>query len=175
MRYPRYYSAICFLKFKKVCVMKKYVLSAGLLACCVFSASLTHASSAQSLQFAANIANVCPGAWDSPACLTAVSESNFVMVSNYGAVLQQAKLEAQAESLKQNCAASTAHREQAFPAAAMRSAFVACANHISDLVDQTKVSPDTDHFQLLVAPVLCMDKNKSCAQIEAGLLQYKGR
>ncbi len=155
--------------------MKKYLLSSGLIACALLSATAAHASSAQSLQAAGRIGAVCPGAWESPACLTAVSESNYVLVSNYGALLQQARLEAQAESLKQNCAASTAHREKAYPSAAMRSAFVTCANHISDIVDQTRVSPDTDHFQLLVAPVMCMDKDKSCAQIEAGLKKYKRR
>ena len=133
------------------------------------------AASQTATQAAQSIAAVCPGAWESPACLTAVSQSNFTLVSNYGAVLQKAKREAQAETLKQHCAASTAHREQAFPAAAMRSAFVECANTISDLADQTKISPDLDHFQMLVAPVMCMDKSKSCAQIEGGLKQYLSR
>lgn len=160
--------------------MKKYLRSSAVMACLFISVNLltshaAHAVSAQSLQSASQMASVCPGAWQSPACLTAVSQSNYTMVSNYGAVLQQANLNSQAESLKQNCAASTAHREQAFPAAAMRSAFVTCANHISDLVDQTNVSPDLDHFQLLVASIMCMDKDKSCAQMEAGLKQYKGR
>lgn len=160
--------------------MKKYMISGAVLVCALLSGasvqiSSAQASSAQALEFASQIGSVCPGAWESPACLTAVSQSNYVLVSNYGALLQQARLNAQAETLKQNCAASTAHREQAFPAAAMRSAFVACANHISDIVDQTRVSPDPDHFQLLVAPVLCMDRDKSCAQLEKGLRQYKNR
>ncbi len=86
---------------------------------------------------------------------------------------KQAKLDAPAETLKQKCAASTAHREQAFPAAAMKSAFIECANGISDLVDQTQVSPDLDHYQLLVAPVLCMNKDKSCASLERGLKNYQ--
>ena len=132
-----------------------------------------HAASEASLIHAKRIAAVCPGAWESPACLTALSESNLVMVSTYGANLQERKMDAPAETLKQHCAASTAHREKAFPAYAMKSAFIECANIISDLVDQTKVMPDADHYQLLVAPVLCMNKDASCAQLEKGLLQYK--
>lgn len=154
-------------------MMKNYVCAALLAAALFFPGASAHAASAESLAAAKAIAAVCPGAWESPACLTAVSQSNYVLVSNYGAVLQKAKLNAPAEALKQTCAASTAHREQTFPAKAMRSAFVACANGISDMVDQTKVSPDPDHFQMLYVPILCMDKDKSCKTLEAGLKQYR--
>lgn len=153
--------------------MKTYICTAIVSVALLFSAVTAQAASPASLTAAKSIAAACPGAWESPACLTAVSQSNYALVSNYGAVLQQAKLNTQAETLKQKCAASTAHREQAFPAKAMRSAFVECANSISDLVDQTKVSPDPDHFQMLVAPVLCLDKDKSCATLERGLKQYQ--
>lgn len=129
--------------------------------------------SPDSMTHARNIANVCPNAWDSEACLKAVSESNLVMVSNYGAVLQEKKLEAQAETLKQHCAASTAAREQVYPAYAMKSAFTECANIISDLVDQTKIRPDVDHYQLLVVPVLCLSQDARCVPLEKALLQYK--
>lgn len=153
--------------------MAKYVYAALVGAVLLSSGLSAQAASSDSLAAAKSIALVCPGAWESPACLTAVSHSNYTLVSNYGALLQRARLNAQAETLKEKCAASTAHREQAFPAKAMRSAFVACANGISDLVDQTRVSPDPDHFQMLVAPVLCLDKDKSCATLEASLKQYR--
>lgn len=154
-------------------IMKNFLCAALASVTLLCLSTNVQAASTESLAAARAIASVCPGAWESPACLTAVSQSNYTLVSNYGAVLQQAKLNAQAETLKQKCAASTAHREQAFPAAAMRSAFVACANGISDLVDQTSISPDVDHYQMLVAPVLCLDKDKSCASLEAGLRQYR--
>ncbi len=158
---------------KGVFVMKNYMCVALVGAALLFSGVSAQAASPESLAAAKSIADVCPGAWESPDCLTAVSQSNYTLVSNYGATLQQAKMDAPAETLKQKCAASTAHREQAFPAAAMKSAFIECANGISDLVDQTKVSPDLDHYQLLVAPVLCMNKDKSCATLERGLKQYQ--
>ena len=154
-------------------VMQRFVCTALMGAALLFSGASAQAASPASLAAAKSIAGVCPGAWESPACLTAVSHSNYALVSNYGAALQQAKLDAPAETLKQKCAASTAHREQAFPAAAMKSAFIECANGISDLVDQTQVSPDLDHYQLLVAPVLCMNKDKSCASLERGLKNYR--
>ncbi len=152
--------------------MRNYVCAALVTASLLFSGVSAQAASPISLAAAKSIAGVCPGAWESPACLTAVSQSNYTLVSNYGAALQQSRLETPAETLKQKCAASTAHREQAFPATAMKSAFIECANAISDLVDQTRVSPDLDHYQLLVAPVLCMNKDKSCTAIEGGLKAY---
>ncbi len=126
-----------------------------------------------SLAAAQQIAPVCIGAWESPACLTAVSASNMVMLSNYGAVLQEKKLEAPADTLKQHCAASTAHGEQQFPAYAMKSAFIECVNTITDVAGQTTVPPDVDHFQLLVMAALCLSKDPRCAPMEQALGQYK--
>lgn len=151
----------------------KHIVFIAAMACFYFSVSTAQAASEYSVTHAQKIAAVCPGAWESPACLTAVSESNLVMVSGYGATLQERKMEAQAETLKQHCAASTAHREKQFPAYAMNSAFTECANIISDLVDQTQILPDQDHYTLLVLPVLCMNKDPRCAPMEKGLLQYK--
>lgn len=154
-------------------MMRKYLYTALAATMFVFTGWGAQAASPVSLQAAKSIAAVCPGAWESPACLTAVSHSNYALVSNYGTTLQQARLGAQAETLKQKCAASTAHREQAFPAAAMKSAFIECANIISDLVEQTRVSPDPDHFQMLFVPILCLNKDKSCTSLEGGLKQYR--
>lgn len=136
-------------------------------------AQVARQASDASLTAARQIAPVCIGAWETPACLTAVSASNMVMLSNYGAVLQEKKLEAPAETLKQHCAASTAHREQAFPAEAMKSAFVECVNMITDLTTQTNVPPDIDHFQLLLMAALCLSKDPRCAPMEKALAQYK--
>lgn len=136
------------------------------------SISTAQSATRESLASARAIAAACPGAWESPACLTVISQSNYVMLSNYGAALKNQKLEGPAETLKEHCSASTAHREEAFPAYAMKSAFVECANTISDLVDQIKVTPDLDHYQLLLVPVLCLNKDKSCPGLEKGLKQY---
>jgi hypothetical protein len=97
----------------------------------------------------------------------------MVMLSNYGGVLQEKKLEAPAETLKQHCAASTAHREKKFPAYAMTSAFIECVNTITDLTEQTTIPPDVDHFQLLVMAALCLSKDPRCAPMEKALAQYK--
>ena len=147
----------------------------------VFALSLPVTAQAQGMRQASDasfaaaqkVAPVCVGAWESPACLTAMSESNMTMVSNYGALLQSRKLDAQAETLKQHCAASTAHREQQFPAEAMKSAFIECINAISDLAEQTTIPPDVDHFQLLVAAGLCLSKDARCVPMEKALAQYK--
>lgn len=152
--------------------------SAGIFALAlVIAAPSAHAqtASAVSLTHAKALAAVCPGNWESPACLTAVSESNMVLVSNYGALLQHKKLTAAAETLKQKCAASTAHREEAFPAYAMNSAFIECVNIISDLADQTHVLPDQSHYQLLLLPALCLSKDQRCDPMEKSLTQYKTR
>ncbi|QQG36903.1 MAG: hypothetical protein HYS17_03785 [Micavibrio aeruginosavorus] len=119
------------------------------------------------------VAAACPGAWETPACLRVLSQSNYLMLANYGAALQQQKHEVAAEQLKQHCAASTAHREQAFPAYAMRSAFVECANTISDIVDTTGLMPNQDLYRLLLLPVYCLDGHITCPVIEKTLRQFK--
>jgi len=85
------------------------------------------------------------------------------------------KLWRDAAAQEQSCAASTAHREQAFPAYAMKSAFIECVNIISDLSEQTGVAPDVNHYQLLLLPALCLEKDKRCGPMEKGLRQYRAR
>lgn len=125
------------------------------------------------VKFAQQVARTCTGAWTKPDCLTILSHSNYMMLANYGAVLQESNQMAAAENLKQHCAAATAHREEAFPAYAMRSAFVECANTISDIVDQTGVLPNQDLYQLLLLPVYCLDGHATCPMIEMSLKRYK--
>lgn len=171
MRYPALLLAVTLLM--KDTFMKFLILA--LLAFLSFGATAAQAQTASeaSVTYAKRIAPVCIGAWETPACLTAVSESNLVMASNYGGALKERNLEAAAETLKQHCAASTAHREKQFPAYAMESAFVECINIISDLNDQTGLSPDVDHYQLLVMAGLCMRKDPRCAPMENALKQYR--
>lgn len=149
------------------------MLVAGLVAGAAPVQAQEQPSGGSSVQHAHAIAAVCPGAWESPACLTAVSRSNMDMVSNYGATLQQNRQDAAAETLKQHCAASTAHSEQQFPAYAMREAFVECANIISDLHDQTGFKLHQGHYQLLIAPIMCLDKNAQCRGYEQALQKYR--
>lgn len=128
--------------------------------------------SAAATTHAGSVASACLSNWESPACLQAMSNSNMVLISNYGAELQQKGKNEAAESIKQHCAASTAAREQQFPAYAMKSAFTECANTMSDVTEQTGISPDPSHYQLLVASVLCMNGDRQCAPISQALKKY---
>lgn len=125
----------------------------------------TQTPSATSVQFAKSIARACLPDWAAQKCLSAVADSNVSLLSNYGADLQGRKMDADAETLKQHCAATTAANQQTIPAYAMRSALNECANTITDLSTRTGVLPDPSHFQLLIAPLLCLGDNPSCAQI----------
>jgi hypothetical protein len=124
------------------------------------------------LQFAKSVATACTADWAAQKCLSAVSDSNMTMLSNYGADLQNRKMEPEAETLKQECAATTAANQQTVPAYAMHSALTACANAILGIVQRTGVSPDPSHYQLLVAPLLCLGGDPSCAQITAQMQAY---
>jgi len=125
-----------------------------------------------SLIYAKLIANACPDQWESPACLSAVSKSNLALAANYGGALQEQKLNDAAEKIKQHCAASTAAREQEFPAYAMKSAFIECANMMSDVSDETRITPDLSHYQLLIGATMCLNKDPGCAEITKTLRQY---
>ena len=132
------------------------------------------APSQTSLEYARRVANTCSGnRWEEQACLKAVSENVYVMASNYGATLQQRGKKAASEKIKEHCAAATAATQGEYPAYAMRSAFVECANMISDMVDSTRMSPDLSQYQLLVGAVQCLDKSTACMAIESGLKRYQ--
>jgi hypothetical protein len=125
--------------------------------------------SSQALQLGKAAGGVCPDHWDSPECLSVISQSNFMMLANYGSDLQQKGHNDEAEQVKQHCAASTAAREQSFPAYAMKSAFIECANLLSDLTEKTGMKPDMSEYQLMVGSVLCMNKDARCASISEQL------
>jgi hypothetical protein len=86
--------------------------------------------------------------------------------------LQEQKLNDAAEKIKQHCAAATAAREQEFPAYAMKSAFIECANMMSDVSDETRITPDLSHYQLLIGATMCLNKDPGCAEITKTLRQY---
>ena len=115
-----------------------------------------------SLQFAKMIAGACPNRWESPDCLKTLGESNFVLVANYGGTLLENQKKADAETLKENCAASTAAREVSVPAYAMASAMTECVNTIGDIAGKTGIKPDLSHFQMMGFPALCLSKDPVC-------------
>lgn len=124
---------------------------------------------AQVAAFAKQIAGVCPENWENQDCLKALSESNLSMVSNYAETLDKAGHKDQLEPLKQTCAASTAAAKGAYPAEAMKSAFTECANSIYDITTKTSLTPDQSHYQLLVAGILCLNKDAQCKLLETSL------
>lgn len=151
-----------------------------MIACCLSVALTLPRAQAQNaaapsqvvLQFAASVAQACVADWGAQGCLSAVSESNIAMLSDYGAALQNAKHDAAAETLKQHCAATTAASQQNVPAYAMLSALTECANTISDIASRTALMPDPSHYQLMIAPLLCLGGNPACAEITAQLTAY---
>lgn len=133
---------------------------------------ITPKASKVSIQHAKIVSKACIGNWESQPCLKAVSESALVFAANYGAKLKRRGKSKSMETLKQHCAAATAASQGEYPAYAMQSAYTECANIIYDISEETKVTPDQSHYQLLVAPVLCLSKARECKGIESGLKKY---
>lgn len=132
------------------------------------------APSGTSVDYAGRAARAClNGRWEEQACLKAISENTLVMASNYGAALQGRGKNKASETLKEHCAAATAATKGEYPAYAMRSAYVECANKVYDLTESTKMSPDLSQYQLLVGAVQCLDKSRACKGVESGLAKYK--
>ncbi|MCB1591959.1 MAG: hypothetical protein KDI90_05855 [Alphaproteobacteria bacterium] len=128
------------------------------------------------MNFAADakaVALACPGNWESEICLKATSQSAMVLVSQYGAKLEHSGNKPAMEPLKQDCAASTAATQQDnIPAYAMKSAYTVCANKITDIATETGIKPDPSYLQLLVASILCLDKNPQCPMMEDSLRKW---
>jgi hypothetical protein len=121
--------------------------------------------SPQAVELGKQAGAVCPGKWESPECLSVISTSNLAMLSNFGAALKNKGLEADAEQVKQHCAASTAAQKQAYPGYAMKSAFIECANLMADITQKTGVQPDLGQYQLMVGATMCLDNDLRCAGI----------
>lgn len=130
-------------------------------------------ASSVSVEYARSVAKACIGQWESQGCLKSLSESALVFISNYGAALQKAGKVQELEVLKEECAASTAASQGEYPAYAMKSAFTVCSNTIYDILEKTKIMPDQSHYQLLVAPVMCMNSPRDCKSIESGLSRFR--
>lgn len=114
-------------------------------------------------------AKYCSHEWSSQECMKTLSGASLVMVSNFAEDLHEKGHAEHLESLKQNCAASTAGTKVEVPAYAQRSAFVTCINHIVTINEKTGVKPNADFYQLMVGAIMCFDKNQSCAVIERSL------
>lgn len=121
----------------------------------------------------ASIAAACPRDWESEPCLKATSQAAMVLISQYGASLQQGGYEDAMEPLKQECAASTAATQQdGIPAYAMKSAYTVCANKIGEIAESTGVKPDPSYFQLIFATIICMDKQPQCERMEESIVNF---
>ncbi len=132
------------------------------------------AASEIGVTYAARVARAClDGRWESAGCLKQVSESVLVMVSNYGGALKDKMKVAQADKVKEHCAAATAASKQDYPAYAMRSAFVECANALSDVAGAAGMMPDLTQYQILIGAVQCLDKGTACVAVEQGLARFR--
>lgn len=157
------------MKFQKV-----FTLFATLLLAAFFGFSAS--SNAQKIKpqvmaHAKKIASICPGSWEHQNCLEAVSASNITLASNYAQALDDAGKSNQLEPLKQLCAASTAATKGEYPPEAMNSAFTECANGIYDISRKSGVKPDQSNYQLLVAAILCLNKDPQCQMLEKSMQQ----
>ena len=153
----------------------KHIAAVTLLTILTMPAQAGSGVSADGMAAARLVGAHCPGQWEAPACLKAVSQSNLTMVSNYGEALHNGRKAQAAEQVKEHCAASTAATEGNYPAYAMKSAFIECANTITTITEQTGMTPDLSQFQLLVGAAMCLDKGAGCAGIETTLSQLAGR
>lgn len=121
------------------------------------------------------VARSCVGNWESQECLAAVSRSALDLAARYAEELSNAGHDFAIELIKEHCAAGTAAAEGEYPAYAMKSAWTECANIMSDISEATGLNPSTSHYQLLVGPVLCLDKDMRCKSVERGLSRFTDR
>ena len=110
--------------------------------------------------------------WTTNGCLRTLSESSRVMVSNYMETLDREGQTSFVELVKNSCAASTAAEQGTYPATAMKSAFIECANAISDVAEASRLAPDLAHYELLAGPILCMENDQRCREVERRLKQF---
>ena len=161
-------------------MMKKIILAIALAFAAVTPAraqtpvqqSMAIAPSPAVTQEAGFLAQACLSNWQAPGCLKAVSGAALVGAANYGSTLQQGGHPAEAEQIKQHCAAATAGTQGDYPAYAIRSALTECVNTISDVAGKTGVNPDPNQYQLLLGPALCLSGDARCAAVNAGLQKY---
>lgn len=156
------------MKFSHACAYAAATLvSLGNLPC--------HAQSAPVAHEAGVVATACLNNWQAPGCLEEVSKAAMVQTVNYTDALTKAGHPADADTVKQHCAASTAAMHETVPANAMRSALTECANTISDVSQKTGVLPDPSQYQLLVGPALCLANDQRCAVVNQGLRAFVGK
>lgn len=152
-------------------------LALPLAALCLMA--LPNAASAQQTNYneqdyAQAIAQSCLGGrWESQPCLSAISATSNTTLATYAAALQENGQAEAVQSLKDHCSATTAASRQEVPAYAMKSALTECANTISDVTNNTGAQPNLSMFQLMVAPIVCLDGKPECAQVEQQLAQYR--
>ncbi|MAE50190.1 MAG: hypothetical protein CMH27_00085 [Micavibrio sp.] len=152
----------------------KFYLKPLIAAIAIYTFMTPGASNAQqptpvTIVHAKTIAETCPGQWEHQRCLQSLSYSNLALAGQYAEALNKAGKKDAIETLRQTCAASTAATKGEYPPAAMTSAFTTCANSIYSLSEETGIKPDQSHYQLLIAAILCLNKDPQCELLEAGL------
>lgn len=125
-------------------------------------------------QFAAAYAQTCMGAWTGQDCLSLISTSNLLLAADFMNRLNAAEQSVAANTVRETCAAATAAREGQFPANAMTSAFVECANSLFTISDETGIDPDQSRYQLLIGPIFCLQdaQSENCQALETQLQTY---
>ena len=126
-------------------------------------------------QFVNGLANRCVGSWESQPCLEMLAAVSMNVTAHYAQSLKNGGHEHDMEDLKQSCAASTAAMQQDVPAYAMKSAMTECANKISDINDDTQISPNVNHYQMIVIGVMCLGEDPSCAMLEKQITSMAGQ
>ncbi|PCI55884.1 MAG: hypothetical protein COB36_03545 [Alphaproteobacteria bacterium] len=116
------------------------------------------------------VTSSCINKWEEQACMKALASLNVTLASTYAEALNNANKKSYMGGVKNHCAASTAALQVSVPAYAMRSAMTECINAMTTISQQTSVFPDPSLTQLAVSAVLCIGKNKSCGEIEHGLV-----
>lgn len=111
----------------------------------------------------------CVQNWGDQSCMQSISATSKDMLEAYAVALEKSGHKAQVETVKNQCAATTAAAKTKVPAYAMKSALTECANTISDVVAEVTVQPDLVLYQLLVGSIFCLGKEEPCPVFEKGI------
>lgn len=130
----------------------------------------------QVMEYVGFVYESCASAWKTFSCVQSLSSLSRDITIDYAERLEKARQSKFQDSLKENCAATTAALQQEVPAYAQKSAMTVCFNAISDIAQASGVKPDLDLYQLAVGSVACIDQVGACKILEdqlSGLIQAK--
>lgn len=132
---------------------------------------LPSAAQAQNLLY--NYQNICPGNWESQACLSTISQIVYKMVEKYEKGLDNISRSQYTPALREHCAAAVAAAYDEYPAYAMKSAYTACANGLFEMSEHIALKPQPEAYQLLVSAILCLSGDARCPEIEKQLISMR--